>query len=142
MAGRKSTTTAAEATKATTPAQQDQVTIVGRLCADPVLRHTKSGKPVTNLRIAVNVPDEDAIFHSVVVWNRSAEVVCEYLRKGRRVEVVGRPHQRSYKAADGTDREVTEVIAFRVNFLSGRGPTRPPRRSRRDRQRRDDPRRG
>lgn len=120
MAHRKSTTTAAEAEKATTP-QQDQVTIIGRLCADPVLRHTKSGKSVSTIRVAVNPPEGEATFHSVVIWNRSAEVVCEYLRKGRRVEVVGRPQQRSYEAADGTDREVTEVIAFRVNFLSGQG---------------------
>ena len=77
MAHRKSTTTAAETEKATTPAQQDQVTLVGRLCADPVLRHTKSGKPVTTIRVAVNPPEGEATFHSVVVWNRSAEVVCE-----------------------------------------------------------------
>jgi len=127
MARSKSTTTAAEAEKATTPAQQDQVTLVGRLCADPVLRHTKSGnKPVTTIRVAVNPPEGEATFHSVVVWNRGAEVVCEYLRKGRRVEVLGRPQQRSYKAADGTDREVTEVIAFRVNFLSGQSSDPAP----------------
>ena len=119
MAHRKSTTTTADAEKVPTPAQPDQVTLVGRLCADPVLRHTSGNKPVTTIRVAVNPPEGEATFHSVVVWNRSAEVVCEYLRKGRRVEVVGRPQQRSYKAADGTDREVTEVIAFRVNFLSG-----------------------
>jgi single-strand DNA-binding protein len=123
MARRKSTTTAAEAA---TPAQQDQVTIVGRLCADPVLRHTKSGKPVTTIRVAVNAPDTDPTFHSVVVWNRSAEVICEYLRKGRRVEVVGRPQQRSYEAADGTDREVPEVVAFRVIFLAGQGSAAAP----------------
>ena len=126
MARSKSTTTAAEATKATTPAQQDQVTLVGRLCADPVLRHTKSGKPVTTIRVAVNPPEGEATFHSVVVWNRSAEVICEYRRKGRRVEVIGRPQQRSYEAADGTDHEVTEVIAFRVNFLSGQGSDPAP----------------
>src|SRR5208282_2403946 len=83
MASRKSSTTAAEATKATTPAEHDQVTIVGRLCTDPVLRHTKSGKPVTTIRVAVNAPDGEATFHSVVVWDRSAEVICEYLLKGR-----------------------------------------------------------
>jgi single-strand DNA-binding protein len=126
MARSKSTTTAAEGKKAEAQAQQEPVTIIGRLCADPVLRHTKSGKPVTTIRVAVNTPDSEPTFHSVVVWNRSAEVVCEYLRKGRRVEVVGRTQQRSYTAADGTDREVTEVVAFRVNFLSGQGSDPAP----------------
>lgn len=83
---RKSTTTAAPAPEPVeaAPAEQqaEQVTITGRLCADPVLRHTKSGKAVTTIRLAVNEPGAEATFHSVVVWNRTAEVVCEYLRKG------------------------------------------------------------
>jgi single-strand DNA-binding protein len=116
----KSTTKAAapEATAATDQAEENRVTLVGRLCADPVLRRTKSGKAVTTIRIAVNVPEGEATFHSVVVWNRTAEVVCEYLRKGRPVEVVGRAQERSYEAADGTQRTVIEISAYRVQFLS------------------------
>ena len=128
MARRKSTTTAApapepvEAAPAEQKAEQaEQVTLTGRLCADPVLRHTKSGKSVTTIRLAVNRPDGATTFHSVVVWNRTAEVVCEYLRKGRSVEVSGRPQERSYEAADGTQRQVTEIVAWRVQFL-GRQP--------------------
>jgi single-strand DNA-binding protein len=112
----KSTTkaTAREASEA----EQKQVTLVGRLCADPVLRRTKSGKAVTTVRIAVNPPEGEASFHSVVVWNRTAEVLCEYLRKGRAVEVTGRERQRSYEAGDGSERTVTEISAHRVRFLS------------------------
>jgi single-strand DNA-binding protein len=121
MARRKSTTTAAEAKKAEQQTeQQEQVTLVGRLCADPVLRKTKSGKAVTNIRIAVNAPDAETTFHSVVVWNRTAEVVCEYLRKGRAVEVVGRPQERTYETADGTERKVIEIMAWRVTFISAK----------------------
>lgn len=117
---RKSTTKAAapEATTAPAPAEEQRVTLVGRLCADPVLRRTKSGKAVTNIRIAVNPPEGEASFHSVVVWNRNAEVVCKYLRKGRAVQVVGKPQQRSYEAADGAERTVSEISAYRVQFLS------------------------
>jgi single-strand DNA-binding protein len=126
MARRKSTTTAAEATKAAEQTQQAQITLIGRLCTDPVLRHTKSGKPVATIRIAVNAPDTEPTFHSVVVWNRTAEVVCEYLRKGRRIEVVGHSQERSYQTADGNDRKVTELVAFRVVFLSGRSSAPAP----------------
>jgi single-strand DNA-binding protein len=122
MASRKSTVTATESGESAGRAQQDRVTLVGRLVADPVLHHTRSGKPVTTIRIAVNAGSEPT-FHSVVVWNRSAEVVCEYLRKGRRIEVIGRTQQRSYQAADGTDREITEIVAFRVIFLSSPSST-------------------
>lgn len=120
MARRKSTTTAPapEPVEAAPVEQQaEQVTVTGRLCADPVLRHTKSGKAVTTIRVAVNKPGEEATFHSVVVWNRTAEVVCEFLRKGRRVEVTGRPQERSYEAADGTQRQVAEIVAWHVQFL-------------------------
>ncbi len=125
MARRKSTTTAASAPEAVAaaPAERDadnadQVTLVGRLCADPVLRHTKSGIAVSTIRIAVNEPDAEATFHSVVVWKRTAEVVCQYLRKGRLVEVTGRPQTRSWVDGDGNEREAVEVSAYRVQFLS------------------------
>ena len=108
MARRKSTTTAAPAPEVVEEApveqqaeQAEQVTLIGRLCADPVLRHTKSGKAVTTIRLAVNAPDDETTFHSVVVWNRTAEVVCEYLRKGRLVEITGRPQTRTWTDSDG-----------------------------------------
>jgi single-strand DNA-binding protein len=112
----KSTTkqTAPEASEA----ESKQVTLVGRLCADPVLRHTKSGKAVTTVRIAVNPPAGEASFHSVVVWNRTAEVLCEYKRKGHPVKVTGRSRERTYTPEGGEPRTVTEVSAHRVRFLS------------------------
>jgi single-strand DNA-binding protein len=119
MTRRKSTNTASEIKVApAAEAAQDRVTFIGRLCADPVLRHTKSGKSVTTIRVAVNAPEAGTTFHSVVVWNRTAEVVCEYLRKGRLVTVVGRKQERSYQDADGNERQVNEIVAFRIRFLS------------------------
>jgi single-strand DNA-binding protein len=121
MSSRKSTTATAPKAKANAEAagkdQQDRVTLVGRLCADPALRHTKSGKAVSTIRIAVNAPDAEPTFHSVVVWGRTAEVVCQFLKKGRPVEVAGRSQERSYEV-DGAQRTVTEVIAQNVKFLS------------------------
>jgi single-strand DNA-binding protein len=101
----------------------DPITLTGRLCAEPALRKTTTGKSVTTIRLAVNGPDGEATFHSVVLWNRNAEVVCEFLTKGRLVEVKGHEQKRSYTAADGTERQVTEVIAFRVQFLSRNAQT-------------------
>ncbi len=108
----KSKTTA----QAPAEAPREETTLTGRLTADPQLRHTSTGKPVTTIRIAVNNGNE-ATFHSVVVWRKSAEVVCQYLKKGRMVEVTGYPQQRSYTAADGSQRTVTEIVARRVQFV-------------------------
>ena len=131
MAQRKSRTTAASAPEAVAAApaereearveqaeEAEQVTLVGRLCADPVLRHTKSGMPVTTIRLAVNTPGEEATFHSVVVWKRNAEVVCQYLRKGRLVEITGRPNTRTWTDSDGNERTGEEINAYRVQFIS------------------------
>ena len=97
--------------------QPETVTLTGRLCADPVLRHTNSGKAVTTIRLAVNTPGAEPTFHDVVVWNRTAEVVCEYLRKGRLVQAEGRTQQRSWDGTDGMIYTVTELVAWRVQFL-------------------------
>ncbi|MDQ1582451.1 MAG: single-strand DNA-binding protein [Microbacteriaceae bacterium] len=125
MARRKSTTASAPKAKApepkpaeTKPAEND-TTLVGRLVADPVLRHTRSGLPVSTIRIAVN-DGEEPTFHNVVCWRRTAEVVCQYKKKGHRVEVVGRTQDHTWQAQDGTERHGQEVIAYRVQFLPGR----------------------
>ena len=134
-----STTTAAKprsrakaTTKATAPAEATvekpateapapaDIVLTGRLTADPQLRHTAtSGKPVTSIRLAVNGNGEPT-FHTVVVWGRQAEVVCQYLNKGRLVEVTGRSQVRTFEAGDGSERRVTEIVAYRVRFLSAR----------------------
>lgn len=123
MARRKSTTTepveAPQAEQAERPAQET-ITIAGRLCFDPELRHTQSGKSVTTIRVAVNPPEGETTFHSVVAWERTAEAVCKYLRKGRPVEVEGRPQQRTYTDAEGNERTVDEVVARRVTFISAK----------------------
>lgn len=97
--------------------QQPQVTLRGRLTKDPVLRTTKSGKPVSTIRIAVNPADGgEATFHNVVLWNRTAERVCEFVKKGRLVEIVGTPREREYEGPDGNPRHVSEVNAYRCQF--------------------------
>ncbi len=59
-------------------AVEDGITFTGRLCGDPLLRHTASGKAVSTIRIAVN-DGAEASFHSVVVWGKTAEAVSRYL---------------------------------------------------------------
>jgi len=125
MARRKSTT--ASAPKASAPAPESTETpqyppndvLTGRLCSDPVLRHTKSGKSVTSLRLAVLGTDPQA-FITCVAWNRTAEVAAQFLRKGRRVEVEGRISDRTWTGRDGKERTDKELSAYRVQFLSDR----------------------
>jgi single-strand DNA-binding protein len=115
-----------ETPAAETPAPADTaVVLTGRLTADPQLRHTAtSGKPVTSIRLAVN-GGEKPTFHTVVVWGRQAEVVCQYLKKGRLVEVTGRSQERTFEGKDGEQRRTTEVVAYNVQFLRGPAASQP-----------------
>ena len=63
--------------------------ILGRMTADPQQRFTQSGKAVVNLGIATNV-NGFAEFHDVVAWEKAAEIIGQFGRKGREVYVEGR----------------------------------------------------
>jgi single-strand DNA-binding protein len=127
MSRTKSAATPAPEASAPAPApapeatDDSRTTLVGRLCADPVLRHTKSGFPVTTLRLAVQ-GTEPTEFIDAVVWRRQAEVVAQYMRKGRLVEVSGTTHSKEWTAKDGTVRQSDEIVASRVQFISSQRP--------------------
>jgi single-strand DNA-binding protein len=97
----------------------NRAAIIGRLTRDPQLRHTKSGRAVSTMRVATNDGPEPT-FHDVVVWGRTAEVACQYLAKGRLIHAEGRINTRTWTAQDGGERRTVEIVAYRVQFL-GRG---------------------
>jgi single-strand DNA-binding protein len=103
--------------------ETERVTLVGNLTADPELRYTPTGLQVANLRLAVTPRTRQAdgswtqgetSFHTVTVWRDQAEHAAETLTKGARVIVVGRPKERSWTDADGTEHQVVEVDAEEV----------------------------
>lgn len=110
------------------------VILIGRLTKDPELRYTQSGKAVATVRLAVDrgttnpQGEKETDFIDVVVWERQAETVANYLQKGRLVAVQGRLQIRQYETQEGQRREKAEVVANTVRFLdSGRdhGGDRP-----------------
>ena len=105
----------------------NKVSLVGRLTKDPELKFMQgSGAAVTNITIAIDEYDyktkqKVANFISVVVWGKQAEALAQHMCKGGLISVVGKLRSRSYVAADGSKRYVTEVIADRnegIKFLS------------------------
>lgn len=104
----------------------NKVILVGRLARDPELRTTGTGKSVCSFSIAVDrrfkqdgQPTAD--FFSIVAWGRQAEVISQYLTKGRQIALTGRLQSRSYDAKDGSKRYVTEVVLEEFDFISDRG---------------------
>ena len=103
----------------------NHIVLVGRLVADPELRQTQDGTPVTSFRIAVNRPkgrsgQEQTDFFGVSVWRNRAEVAAKYLQKGRPVLVAGRLQIREYTDRDGNKRTAVEVTADDFQFMDSR----------------------
>jgi single-strand DNA-binding protein len=105
----------------------NNVTLVGRLTADPELKYTPSGVAVANFTLAVNRPfanqqgEREADFIRCQVWRKPAENVANYLKKGSLAGVVGAIRTRSFEGDDGKRVYVTEVVAESVQFLEPRG---------------------
>lgn len=95
------------------------VQITGNLAKDPVIRATKTGKPVASLSIAVNrkitKQNGDTLeltdWVNVKAWGNLAEAVGNELTKGSYVFIDGRYATRSYDTPDGQRRYITEVVA-------------------------------
>jgi single-strand DNA-binding protein len=106
----------------------NKVFLIGNLGQDPEVRHTNSGQPVANLRVATSRRAKDregnwtdqTDWHSVVCFGRTAENAGQYLRKGSKVFVEGRIQTRSYDDRDGRKQWRTEVVAENLRFLDSR----------------------
>ncbi len=100
----------------------NRVILVGRLTKDPELRKTANGASVVSYTLAVGrrmqTPGQpDADFINCVAWNKTADLMAQYLHKGSLVGAEGRIQTRNYDNAQGQRVYVTEVITDSVQFL-------------------------
>jgi single-strand DNA-binding protein len=103
--------------------------IIGNLGADPEMRYTPNGRPVTQFNVAVNQSTknqqtgewvEATDWFRVSVWGDRAERAAENLRKGNRVFVEGRFKTREFEGRDGQKRTSLEITADSVVNLEKR----------------------
>ena len=93
--------------------------LMGRLTADPVLKHTPENTPVTSFTLAVNRTfgqDQQADFIDIVAWRNTAELVCKWFCKGMQMAVCGRIQTRTWEDKQGNKRKSVEVVANEVYF--------------------------
>lgn len=103
----------------------NKVMIIGNVGADPEMRFTPNGNPVTSFRVATNrvytTPNgerkQETEWFTVVAWNRLAENCNQFLTKGQRVYAEGRLHTSTWEGQDAQKHSRTELIANRVLFL-------------------------
>lgn len=101
--------------------------LIGRLTKDPELRATSTGRNVCQFSIAVNRNftnangEREADFINCVVWDKQAENLVKYQKKGNQIAVDGRIQTRNYEDKDGKKIYVTEIFVSNVTFLDSKG---------------------
>ena len=102
----------------------NNITLMGRLVADPERLTTRAGEKFVTWRMAENWKDrggqEQSQFHNVKAFNKTAELVAEYLTRGRECIVVGRLQSREAMDKNGNPRTFFDIVAGRVHFVGGR----------------------
>jgi len=101
----------------------NRVLLTGRLTRDPEMRTVSTGKTVTQFSLATNEyrgGQEKAEYHTIVTWDRLAEICAQYLGKGQLVAVEGRLQTRQWEDERKLRHWKTEVVAAQVEMLSGR----------------------
>ncbi len=104
----------------------NSVVLVGRLANDPELKYTPSGMPVVTFRLAVDrgrkseTGEDQTDWLDIVAFQKTAELVSQWLDKGSLVGIEGRIQSRSWQAQDGTRRYAVEIVANNVRFLESR----------------------
>ena len=100
----------------------NNVSLIGRLTADPELRRTQSGLATTRFTVAVDRrfakqgEEKQTDFINIVAWRQTAEFICKYFTKGQRIALTGSIQTGSYTANDGSKRYTFDVVADGVEL--------------------------
>lgn len=103
----------------------NSVVIVGRAGQDPEIKYFESGSVKASFSLAVNrfggsKENRETDWFNIEVWGRTAEVVGEYLKKGREAAISGRLNVRKWTDDAGNEREYLSVVANDVKFIGSR----------------------
>lgn len=100
----------------------NNVSLIGRLTADPELKHTQSGISYTRFSIAVDRQyskdkEKEADFINIIAWRGTADFLCAYFRKGMKIGITGRIQTGSYTDQNNNKRYTFDVVANDVEFV-------------------------
>lgn len=100
--------------------------LTGRLTKDPTLQYTQSGKAYVKFSIAVKQEFKNekgeygCDFVNCTAWDKRAETIGEYMRKGSMIGVKGRLSVRNYEDENGQKKTITEVVVEGFEFLDSK----------------------
>jgi len=106
-------------------ALKNKVQLIGNLGQDPEIVNLEGGKKLAKFSIATSdsyknaqgEKVEDTQWHNIVAWGKTAEIVENYLAKGKQVAIEGKLTHRSYETKEGEKRYITEVRCSELLML-------------------------
>jgi single-strand DNA-binding protein len=103
----------------------NKVFLIGNLTKDPEARTTTTGKKMITFSIAVNDGKDSngqelVQYFTIKGWDRQAEIVEQYVKKGHKVAVTGKIVNRKWDKPDGTTGYTTEISMMEVELLTSR----------------------
>lgn len=98
----------------------NKIFLLGHVGSDPEMRATTTGKRVANLSLATDrYGRDDPDWHRLVMFEKTAEIAEQYVRKGDALHVEGRVEYGSYEK-DGRTVYTTEIVVSRLTLLGGK----------------------
>jgi single-strand DNA-binding protein len=107
---------------------RNRVQLIGRVGNDPEVKSFEGGKKLATVSIATSESYkndkgervEQTEWHRVVAWGKTAEIIEQFVTKGREIAIDGKLTHRSYDDKDGTKRFMTEVVANDVQLIGSK----------------------
>jgi single-strand DNA-binding protein len=115
----------------------NQVTLIGHVGKDPEIRYTQGGEPIASFSLATSEnwtdksgqKQEKTQWHNVSVFGKVAQVVRDYVTKGKLVYVQGQVNYDEWADKDGTKRKATKIVVGsfggKLVLLGGKGDSAP-----------------
>lgn len=107
---------------------KNHVQLIGNVGQEPTITNLENGKKVARFSIATNEYYKDAKgektqttdWHTVVAWGKTAEIIENYVGKGKEIAITGKLRTRTYTTDDGNQRYVTEVEVKEILLLGNK----------------------
>ena len=104
---------------------KNSVQLIGHVGQEPEIKTLEGGKKVATISIATNEVSyrengdkvEQTQWHRVSAWGKTAEIIEQYVTKGKEIAIEGKLTHRSYDDKDGNKKFITEVVANEVLLL-------------------------
>jgi single-strand DNA-binding protein len=104
---------------------RNKVQLIGHVGNDPEILNLESGKKLAKFSIATNESYKnskgekitDTQWHNIVAWGKTAELIENYVPKGKEIGIEGKLTSRSYEDKDGVKKYITEVVCSELLLM-------------------------